>query len=93
MRTFKQIYRELKHYSAFNKEPSTPSQAIISTNVFFAEMADDLGLETVSNEYEFLVQSYRSSASQYIINFENDTRTFKQFLKSIYENLQVKEAA
>lgn len=93
MRTFKQIYRELKHYSAFNKEPSTPSQAIVSTNVFFAEMADDLGLETVSNEYEFLVQSYRSSASQYIINFENDTRTFKQFLKGIYENLQVKEAA
>lgn len=93
MRTFKQIYRELKHYSAFNKEPSTPSQAIISTNVFFAEIADDLGLETVSNEYEFLVQSYRSSACQYIINFENNTRTFKQFLKGIYENLQVKEVA
>lgn len=93
MRTFKQIYRELKHYSAFNKEPSTPSQAIISTNVFFTEMADDLGLETLSDEYEFLVQSYRSSASQYIFNFETDTRTFKQFLKGIYENLQVKEVA
>lgn len=93
MRTFKQIYRELKHYSAFNKEPSTPSQAILSTNVFFAEIADDLGLDTLSDEYDFLVKSYRSKASQYVLNMQTDTKTFKQFLKGIYENLQVKESA
>ena len=93
MRTFKQIYRESKHYSAFNKEPSTPSQAMLSTNVFITEISDDLGIDTISDEFEFLVKSYRSSASQYILNFQTDTRTFKQFLKSIYENLQLKEAA
>lgn len=93
MRTFKQIYKELKHYSAFNKEPSNQNQAIVSTNVFFAEIADDLDLEKLSDEYEFLVKSYKNSASQYILNFQTDTRTFKQFLKGIYENLQLKEAA
>lgn len=92
MRTFKQIYRELKHYSAFNKEPSTPIQAIVSTNVFLKEISDDLGLEEMTSEYDFLVQSYRNTASQYILNFDTDTRTFKQFLRGIYDNLQIEEA-
>lgn len=91
MRTFKQIYRELKHYSAFNKEPSTPNEAIVSTNVFFKEISDDLGLEEMTSEYDFLVQSYGTTAGQYILNFQTDTRTFKQFLKGIYDNLKTKE--
>lgn len=91
MRTLKQIYRELKNYSAFNKEPSNLSQAIVSTKFFFKEISDDLGLEEMTSEYDFLVQSYRNSASQYILNFQTDTRTFKQFLKGIYNNLLTKE--
>ena len=92
MRTFKQIYPELKDYSAFTKEPSTTKEAIISINVFFTEIADDFGFDAYSDEYEFLVKSYRHSVKQFILNFKTDKRSFKEYLESIYENLQVKEA-
>ncbi len=92
MRTFKQIYREMKHYPYFNREPSTLEQAITSTNIFFAEFMGEIGIHT-DDEFDFFVKSYRHSASQFILNFKTDTRTFKQFLKGIYENLQVEEAA
>ena len=88
MRTFNQIYSELQHYSAFKAEPSTESEAIASINVFFAELALDDDTDTTAR-FSFLVQSYRHSASQFIINWQTDTRTFKQFLAGIYEFIQV----
>lgn len=93
MREFNEIYSELKLYSAFIKEPSTQSQVISSTNVFFTEISDDLGLDPFSSEYDFLVKSYRHTASQFIMNFQTETRSFEQFLNMMYDNLQVKDAA
>lgn len=92
MRTFNEIYSELQHYSAFKAEPSTESEAITSTNVFFAELALDDETDTTAR-FGYLVQCYRHSAKQYIINWQTDTRTFKQFLEGIYSKLNFKEQA
>ena len=92
MRTFSEIYSELQHYSAFKAEPSTESEAITSTNVFFAEIALDDDIDTTAR-FGFLVQCYRHSARQYILNWQTDTRTFKQFLQGIHNNLNIKEQA
>lgn len=84
MRTFNEIYAELKHYSAFRAEPSTESEAITSTNVFFAELALDDDTDTTA-KFTYLVECYRHTASQFILNWKTETRTFKEFLESIYE--------
>lgn len=93
MRTFNEIYSELQHYSAFKAEPSTPSDAIANINVFFNEIVDDLDFEDRASQYEFLTMSYRHSASQFIMDWKADMRTFKQFLEQIYNSLYVKEQA
>jgi predicted transcriptional regulator len=94
MRTFKQIYSELKHYGAFKAEPSTQSEAIKSMSCFINEMidGDDLG-EMSETSKRFLVLSYNFTAEQYILNWNTDTRTFKQLLKASYENLSNKAVA
>ena len=89
MNKFETVYRELKHYSAFNANPGTPEQAIRSLNCLFAEIKDDFIFENDCSEktFEFLLMSYRHTARQYVINWQTDTRSFKQFLKSVYSNL------
>ena len=86
MNKFEPIYRELKHYSAFNANPGTPSQAIRSLNCFFAEIKDDYIFEKDCSDktFEFLLMSYRHAARQYITTWQTDTRSFKQFLMSVY---------
>jgi hypothetical protein len=92
MRSFNQIYSELKNYSAFKDEPSTELEAIQCTNIFFSEITSDLEFDDKAESYCFLVKSYRHSASQFILNWQTDTRTFNQFLNDIFNNLQVKES-
>jgi|GEM_PF-2284900 len=92
MRSFNQIYSELKHYSAFKDEPSTELEAIQCTNIFFSEITSDLDFDDKAESYSFLVKSYRHSASQFISNWQTDQRTFKQFLGDVYSTLQVKES-
>lgn len=89
MKKFENIYRELKHYSAFNANPGTPSEAIRSLNCFFAEIKDDYIFENDCSEksFDFLLMSYKHTASQFIIHWQTDNRSFKQFLKSVYTNL------
>lgn len=93
MRPFNKIYSEPQHYSAFKEEPSTPSDAIANTNIFFNEIVDDLDFEDRASQYEFLTMCYRHSASQFIMDWKADKRTFKQFLEQIYNSLYVKEQA
>ena len=89
MNKFETVYRELKLYSAFNANPGTPEQAIRSLNCLFAEIKDDYIFEKDCSEktFEFFLMSYRYGAGQFIINSQTDTRSFKQFLKSVYSNL------
>lgn len=94
MRTFNQIYSELKHYGAFKAEPSTQSEAIKSMSCFINEMieGDDLG-EMTETSKRFFVMSYNFTAEQYILNWKTDKRTFKQLLQATYENLSNKAVA
>lgn len=89
MNKFETVYRELKHYSAFNANPRTPEQAIRSLNCMFAEIKDDYIFEKNCSEktFEFLLMSYRHTVRQYIINCKTDTRSFKRILNSVYANL------
>ena len=89
MKRFDTVYRELKHYSAFNANPGTPEQAIRSLNCLFAEIKDDYIFEKNCSEktFEFLLMSYRHTVRQYITNCQTDTRSFKRILNSVYANV------
>ena len=91
MNKFETIYNELKYYSAFNANPGTHEEAVKSINCLFAEIKEDYIFEKDCTEktFEFLLMSYRHAAIQYIINWQTDTNSFKQFLKSVYAKVNV----
>ncbi|WP_162588413.1 hypothetical protein [Variovorax sp. RA8] len=84
MRTFNEVYSELQHYSAFKAEPSTESEAITSTNAFFAELALDDDTDATAR-FADLVKCYTNSARHFFICNQTDRRTFKSFLENVYE--------
>ena len=84
MRTFKEIYSELKHYSAFKAEPSTEAEAITSTNAFFAEVALDDDANSTAR-FASLVKCHINSASEYFRNKQVENLSFKHFLQNLHE--------
>ena len=86
MRTFNEIYRQMKHYPAFNYKPQNSTGVVTNMSCFLNELREVEFKDMTETVFRFALMEYNETAKKF--NLKNEKRTFKEFLEDCYNKLK-----